>query len=75
LLTGYTHTLRGAEAAALSAIPNYSIPAVDEAKKTGTDSTPLNEMGMPEKSGGQNVSQVRQWETTNVMRRKNENPQ
>jgi len=38
----YTHTLRGAEVAALATLPNYSTPAAAEAKRTGTDNAPVD---------------------------------
>ena len=36
----YTHTLRGAESAALGAVPDYSTPDTAEARRTGTDDVP-----------------------------------
>jgi hypothetical protein len=61
-MSRYTHSLRGAEAAALSALPDYSVPAVGEAKKTGTDDAPVgggNGGGVPPgKSGAQSGAQL-----------------
>ena len=38
----YTHTLRGAEAAALSALPDYEAREAAAVKKTGTDNVPAS---------------------------------
>jgi integrase len=39
----YTHTLRGAEAAALVSLPDYATPAVASATRTGTDDIPVDD--------------------------------
>ena len=48
----YTHTLRGAEAAALATLPNYSTQAAGEAQRTGTDDTMPFGGNMLPQSGG-----------------------
>lgn len=46
----YTHTLRGAEAAALASLPDYATPEAASAKKTGTDDVPVDPAGKLPKS-------------------------
>ena len=43
-----THTLRGAEAAALGALPNYSTPDAAGARPTETDRVPPSTAGTPQ---------------------------
>jgi integrase len=38
----YTHTLRGAEVAALNSLPDYATPTAATAKRTGTNSVPVD---------------------------------
>ena len=48
----YTHTLRGAEAAALGVLPNYSTPDATKAKRTGTDDAPTGGAPTPGRVSG-----------------------
>jgi integrase len=60
-MTRYTHTLRGQQAAAVSALPDFSKPDTAAARKTGTDDAPIElpvEVKMPEKNYAQNFDRT-----------------
>jgi integrase len=48
----YTHTLRGAEARALTCLPDYATPEAAGATRTGTDDVPVDAVAEARKSNG-----------------------
>ncbi len=51
-MSRYTHSLRGAEAAALSSLPDYTLPEAATLKRTGTDDVPTDGGGEARKLAG-----------------------